>query len=370
MGVGCILSPLTYAATAVGKATLGDLFDTLTSWVSGSVDWLLHAVGAVVGSTSDAATVVRGASPEFTSLIPLAAPLMLVGLLVSVLAGLRHGDTGALVRTVAVALPVAVASIALTRPLAELVLRAVDQMSATAAAQVSQRAGELGAHLSTLAGTVPGFGLFLMAGLVVVGAIALWCELVVRAVALAVLVAFAPVVMALSVFPSLRRAGWRLAETFCAVAASKFAVVVVLALGLDLMTGRGAAAVVAGAVTLLLATVAPVLLLRVVPILESSALHQLDGVRQRLSRSAQAAATSPVARAAGGLLPEPPLPEPPEDPEDLGIPMAESDGDLPLPPRGGTPPPPPIIVPPPRRGHVVIKRDRMGPVVGWQWDDE
>lgn len=370
MGVGCLLSPVACAATSVGRATLGDLFGAMTQWVTDSVSWFLTGTGHVLGASSDATSVVHAAGSEFALLTPFAAPLALVGLLVSVVVSLRYGDGAHALRAAFVAVPLAAAGLALAQPVAALVLRVVDQMSATAASQVDLRATHLADTLTSLPSSTPGFGLFVMALLVVVGAVALWCELVVRAVALATLVALAPVVIALSVLPPARRAGLRLLETFLAVAASKFVVVVILALGLDLASGTGAAPIVAGAVALALATLAPLALVRVVPLLEGSALHQLEGMRQRASAGLRATTTSPGWRAASRLLPDPPEPQPDVEPEDLGIPMAEGGPILEVPVRRGPPPRPPVYPSAPRRGHEVITSDHLGPVVSWEWDDE
>ena len=44
----CLFSPVTCAATTLGKATIGDLFDALTGWIVASVQWLLE--GGWVGT--------------------------------------------------------------------------------------------------------------------------------------------------------------------------------------------------------------------------------------------------------------------------------------------------------------------------------
>lgn len=366
----CLFSPVTCAATTLGKATIGDLFDALTGWIVASVQWLLEGVGSVLTSVGDPASVVRGAGPEFSALLVVAPVLLLVGLVVSTLQALRHGDAASLWRTYLAVAPACVGAIALARPMATLVLEAVDQLSSAAAATVAAHEVTLATALTTMPSGTPGFGLFLLAALVIVGAVVLWCELVVRAVVLTLLLALVPVVVALGTFPALRRAGWRLLETFLGVAASKFVIVVVLSLGLDLLTGSSPTRVVTGAVTLLLATATPFVLLRVVPVVEQSALHHLEGIRQRLGRSAQSVAAGPVGDAVAAVLPEPPLPPPPARPADLGIPMWEGGPDVELPPMDAEPPPSAAVgAPRLRKGHVAYFLDEHGPVVGWHFDE-
>ncbi|MFI5035391.1 MAG: hypothetical protein ACHQFZ_04215 [Acidimicrobiales bacterium] len=365
----CVFSPITCAAKTVAKATLGDLFNALTGWILSSVQWLLDAAGHVLASAGDPETVVHAASGEYTTLIVLAAPLMLIGLLVTTLASLRHGDAAGLWRVYLGVAPACVLAIVVARPLATLILTAVDQLSSSAAVAVAARESNLAKDLLALPSTTPGFGLFLLAGAVVVGCALLWCELVLRTVVLAVLLVMVPVIAPLSTFPALRRIGWRFAETFLAVASSKFVIVLVLVLGLNELTGGSASQVVTGAVTLLLATATPFVVLRVVPFVEQSALHQLEGLRQRGSRAVQALPSSPVVAAARALAPEVEPPGPPERPEDLGLATFEGDGDLPLPPLEGDPPPPPVGQPRVRGGHVAYRTDEDGPIVGWHFDE-
>jgi hypothetical protein len=185
---------------------------------------------------------------------------------------------------------------------------------------------------------------------------------------LTLLLVLVPVIVPLSTFPALRRLGWRLAETFVAVASSKLLIVIALSLGLDELQGSSSTEAITGAVTLLLATGAPFVLLRIVPFVEQSALHNLEGMRGRLSRSVQGVTSSPLANAARSLLPEPPLPGPTPRTEDLGLDMWESSPEVEFPPDGPKLAPP-IGEPVVRGGHVAYHSDDMGPVVGWHFDE-
>ena len=179
---------------------------------------------------------------EFTALLVPAPVLMMVGLLVSTLQALRHGEASALWRVYFGVAPACVAGIALARPIALLILDAVNQLSSNAASTVAAHETVLGTALTGLTPTTPGFGVFLLACVVVVGTMLLWFELIVRTVVLTLLLVLVPVVVPLATFPSMRRLGWRLGETFVAVAVSKFAIVVTLVLGLneaDRLLGNG-----------------------------------------------------------------------------------------------------------------------------------
>lgn len=365
----CVFSPSS-CLTELGKSTFNDLFNALTSWIVASVSWMLDALGHVLTSASEPSTVIKGATSEFTTLLVSAPVLMMLGLLVSTLQALRHGEASALWRVYLGVAPACVAAIALARPLALLVLEAVNQLSSSAASTVAAHEARIATALTGLTPNAPGFAVFLLAGVVVVGTMLLWFELIVRTVVLTLLLVLVPVVVPLATFPSMRRLGWRLAETFVAVALSKFAIVITLVLGLDELTLSSATAIITGAVTLLLATATPYLVLRVVPFLEQSSLHQFEGLRSRATR-AVAGTTTLAGRASNALTPDAPVPSPPSRPTDLGLETWPGSGESPLPPLNpDTPaPPPPIGRPRLRGGRAAYRRDEVGPVVGWHFDE-
>jgi hypothetical protein len=249
------------------------------------------------------------------------------------------------------------------------VLNTVNDMSASAAADVATHEVTLAQAVTSLTPSTPGFGVFILVAIVVVGTMLLWCELVVRTVVLTLLLVLVPIVVPLSVLPSMRRIAWRLAETFLAVAMSKFVIVVTLVLGLNELTGSSVTEVITGAVTLLLATCTPFLVLKVVPVLEQSALHHFEGLKGRAARAVANAPSSPVGQAVASLRPDAELPGPPERSEDLGLETWPGVPETPMPAYDGEPAPPPIGTPRARGGHVVYRHDDVGPIVGWHFDE-
>ncbi len=351
------------------NGVVGGVFGALTNWVLASVRWFLNALGHVLASAAEPSTILRSATPEFTKLAALAPGLMVIGLLVATLQAVRHGDGASLFRVYLGVAPASVLAIFVARPLASLVLSAVNDMTFNASNAIALHATSLDGAMLVLTPTAPGFGLFLLAIVLILGAFLLWCELIVRAVVLTLLLVLAPVIISLSTFPAGRRLGWRLGETFLAVAASKFLIVVTLTLGLEEMQGSSATQIVTGAVTLLLATLSPFLLLKIIPFVEQSSLHHLEGVRTRFARSATSLATSPAATAARSLLPAAPIVGPEDRPADLGLGMWEGVPETPLEPFTGEQLAPPIGKPTVRGGHVAYYSDDMGPVVGWHFDE-
>jgi hypothetical protein len=365
----CVVHPLSCVTKVVTTHVVGGIFGALTSWVLASVEWFLNALGQVLTTAAEPSTIIRSATPEFTTLATLAPGLMLIGLLVATLQAIRHGDGASLWRVYLGVAPASVLAIFVARPLASLVLGGVNQLTFSASNTVALHAATLNGAILALSPTTPGFGLFILAIALVIGTFLLWCELIVRAVVLTLLLVLAPVIISLSTFPAGRRLGWRLAETFLAIAASKFLIVVTLTLGLDEIQGSSATEIVTGAVTLLIATLSPFLLLKIIPFVEQSSLHHLEGVRTHFTRAAANVSNSPVASAARALMPDAPIVGPEGRPADLGLGMWEGVPETPLEPFTGEQLAPPIGKPTLRGGHVAYYSDEGGPVVGWHFDE-
>jgi len=127
--------------------------------------------------------------------------------------------------------------------------------------------------------------------------------------------------------------------------------------------------VITGAVTLVMATCTPFLLLRVIPFVEQSALHSLEGVRARATRGVSNVQSSPIAQAARSLTPTLRSRVRRRVPTIWALRRGKGEGDRPMPPLDGESPSPPIGEPRTRGGHVAYHRDEMGPVVGWHFDE-
>ena len=128
--------------------------------------------------------------------------------------------------------------------------------------------GTLGQHVApitsaftNLEGSTPGFGLFLLATGIVVGTFLLWCELIVRR---RVDLAVRPrsgnrPALYVSLGSATGLAPRRNVPRCCV---SKFLIVITLSLGFDELPGSSATQIITGAVTLVVATFSPFILLR------------------------------------------------------------------------------------------------------------
>jgi hypothetical protein len=295
-----LLSPVCQGLGGIGKSIFGAganaALDALSSWVASGASWLLGQVGAAL----DASTRVSLGAPWFLvhyrSMEGILALLALPMLLASTIQALLQQRASILARAFLVQLPLAMLLAGAGVELATMALSVTDQLC-----QVASQAspGALGSLTGSLAASLtassvatgpgmPSFVTMLCAALVAVAAIALWVELVLRAAAIYVVVLFLPLALACSIWPALSTWCRRLVETLAALIISKLVVIVVLeaAVGaLGTAQDRGFATVITGIALLVLASLAPFSLLKLLPLFEASAAIHLEGLRQRGSSS-------------------------------------------------------------------------------------
>lgn len=368
-GLLCFLTPVSCTATTLGKATVGTLFDALTSWILSSVQWFLASAGTVLSSASEPTTVLHAAGPEFHTLSALSPLLLLVGLLITTLMALRRGESESLWKTYFLVAPACVLGIACAQPVSQLLLTAVNQLCSASSASVVANTATLSKDLLHVAGSTPGFGEFLLAAGVICGTFLLWCELIVRTVVLTLLLVLVPLIVPLGTLQSGRRLVARLAETFVGIAVSKLVIVVTLTLGLSEMVGNSPTEVIVGIVTLALATATPFVLLRLIPFLEYSALHSVEGLRRRFTSAAVSKGMTVASGVNTMMTPPYEPPSPPERPEDLGLSMWPASEPMEITAFNGNPLKPPIGEPTLRGGHVHYGKNEGGPYVGWHFDE-
>jgi hypothetical protein len=157
---------------------------------------------------------------------------------------------------------------------------------------------------------VPTFVTLLGALLVVFGAFVLWVELLVRAAAIYVAVLFLPLGLASLVWPAVAHWCRRLVDTLAALILSKFVIVAVLSLAASALasgTQQGFASVLGGGALLLLATFTPFTLLRLLPAIEAGAVHQLEGAHTRVRQSLGSVPRSAASFAMSQLSAQPAL---------------------------------------------------------------
>jgi hypothetical protein len=363
----CLASPVNCVTSESLTGVGGSIISAVASWVTGDAHTWLTATGALMAQTTAPHVVTSYVQQEYVRVASVSPFIALLALLASVVHGMCRNDGASLVRHTATFLPLGIMITLVAPTLAKLVLRLADGLAAAVSGDV---ASQLSVASDQLATTAPTASMFAITALCLLAALALWVELILRNIVLALLLCTMPLVVAALVWSPARRVAGRVVEAFVAVALSKVAVVLALSLGLSGLASSEGASVVVGGATLALAAFAPYLVLRIVPFASHAAVHSFEGLRQRTVGTAATAGSHPVVQAVSQALPAkmPPLPA---TPDDLGLPMWQGVFEQPLPPiNDGPRPPAPIIPPPVRTGRPVVLRDEMGPVMGWEWDDE
>ena len=313
-GLGAVCNVAGGVAGSVGSAVgsavgfgVGSVLDAVSSWVTGGAVWLLAQIGGVLSTTTAIDLGAPWFRSHYTTMAGLAGIVVVPLLLLGVLQSLYRQSAAMLLRSVLVHVPLAVLLTAVAVSLVQVGLAVTDALCAA----VSQGAGlDTGHFLGTVTdalgpaqaaqpGGAPTFVLFLGGIAVVIGAVLVWLELLLRSAAVYVAVLFLPLALAGLAWPAISHWARRLVDTLAALVLSKLVIVSVLSLAAGALAGGtgptpagasgpggGFASVLGGAALLLLAAFAPWSLFRLLPFLEAGAVGHLEGLTQRARHQA------------------------------------------------------------------------------------
>ncbi|MGC8463331.1 MAG: hypothetical protein ACP5P9_06650 [Acidimicrobiales bacterium] len=324
---GAASSVGTAAGSLVGGAVgfgATQVLDGLAGWVASGAEWLLSRVAGLLLATTRVDLGAGWFTSHLAVMAGLAATVVLPLLVLGVIQALHAQSALLLVRTALVNVPAALVLTGVAVKLVTVGLVVTDAMSTAVAggtgAGTAQVLGRIVDDLDTAAlggqAGVPEFLVLVVSVVIVLATFTVWVELLLRAAALYVAVLFLPLALATLAWPAVSHWCRRLAETIAALVLAKFVVVAVLSLGAGAVAaGSGATpqgpssltAVVGGAALLLLASLSPWALLRLLPFAEAGAVAHLDGVAHRGVRAVTGAPRTLVhaalgASAIGGAL--------------------------------------------------------------------
>jgi hypothetical protein len=285
------------AATNVVQTAGDSALRSFTAAVASAGKFFLERIGALVTTTTSPNVV----SPNwFTSqyrvMLALAVVIALPILLVSVAQSIVRADGMQAIRSAFVYLPIAAILSAVGPAMAQILIDVSDWMSAAlsnnASADAQKFMTDAGSALAALgAGTLnpaaPVFGVLLGALIVVLGALSIWLELLLRAAAIYISVLFLPLALAAMIWP----AGWRwcrrLIEFLIAIIFAKVFIVAIVNLAAAGLARGGLGdkfeGVLAGGALLLMAAFTPIALLKLIPLAEAAVVtagHQRAALRQ------------------------------------------------------------------------------------------
>jgi hypothetical protein len=261
------------------------IFSELTKWL---VDGATALFDAVIAFLQHSTTPNFGAAwfhDRYQATLEIAAATALLLLVFCALGAIVAGDSSRLVRAVLVQLPLATLGTVLALVLAQEAVNIVDAVSQQLLPHPGSAVLGIGQHI---AGT--GAADAIIAGLLALAALTLWLELLVREAAIYATVILLPFFLAGLVWPTTAKFAVRAVETLAALIISKLVIVAVLALGLNALDVSGAGdlqGLMAGASLCLFASLAPWVLLRLVPFVESAAVTHLEGTARRPVQATQ-----------------------------------------------------------------------------------
>jgi hypothetical protein len=258
------------ASTALGLAAIG-------TWVIGGAGAVLHQAAAALGATTTPQLESTWFSATYWRMAAIAALLTLPFLFAATVQAALRSDVALLARAAFGYLPLAMLSIAIAAPVTTLLLSISDELCGV----ISSAASDAGPHLLVrielavgglaLAAKEP-FLAFLIGFLIIGATFALWIELLLREAAVYVVVLLLPLAFAAITWPARRIWAVRALELLIALIVSKFAIMAVLSLGgaaIGASIGHGSlTGFMAGTVLIMLATLSPWALLRLVPLSE------------------------------------------------------------------------------------------------------
>ncbi len=363
---------------------MSGIFGGILEAVTRAAVFVLSMVGHLLTSTTAVDLTASWFTNHYRAMVLLSGTFAVIALVATAFEASIRSEPMLLFRAMFLHLPVAGLVVAVGIRVTTLALTGVDQLSASFDALSGHGSTELVktmVQLSVLSvatgGGIPGLLSALLGLITILASVALWCELLLRSAAIAIVVLFLPLTMAAQVWPQMGRAAKRLVELLIALVLSKFVIVAVLSLAASAISGQsGVAGMLIGITMLLLASFSPFLVLRIVPLAEAVLSTGLEGQRQRATRSATTlgraamagASAIPVGVGAGAI-------------EHLvqqsttgGLPpnIASSEGPVNI---GGvvgiTPPPPrppartraPLGIPASALGDHVLTHDAFGPVL-------
>lgn len=273
---GFLSDPIGSVAGGVGNATVR----VVTEWVIEGAVWFLGQVAAVVTESTKVEPTADWFARNYAVMAGIAAVIAVPLLLTSLIGAVIHGDPGRFGRALSMTFAAGLGTFAAVT-VTGLLLAITDNLSAHIAgglnADLKRALQGVGTSLTAAGGAaetaqpgagagVPLFAGFLAAIVIVIAAIGVWLELLLRQVAIYAALLFYPLALAGLIWPATSRWARRLTEILVSLILAKLVIVALLSLGAaGLASGsEGFSGVIAGAALLVLALCSPWVLLRIV----------------------------------------------------------------------------------------------------------
>ena len=239
---------------AIGSATgwsFAQLASGVAAWVLSGVAWFANGVVNFLktsGRPQVEAAWFAGPGSPFATVRNLAGMLLVGFVFLGLIQGLLRGDPGAMVRRVASDLPLAVIGMVATVAVVARLLDLTDALSTLVLDQSDGQALRFLDSFGVAGAGAAGFAVVVVGLLAIAAGLLLWIELMVRSALVYLLVAVSPLAFAATVWPAARGVLRRTVHLLLAVILSKFVIAVALAVGVAALGGHSAGGPSAGGV--------------------------------------------------------------------------------------------------------------------------
>lgn len=303
------------AATAGFEMIIGGL----TAWIVDAVVWVVGGVFNFFIDSTDPnvqADWFVAADGPYGTTATIGATLLVGFVLAGITQGVLAGDVAGMIRQVGMQLPLSVLGMVGLVSVVQALIQLTDDLSSGVLARFGSNIADFTAVITSLSllggGPATAFVVFLLGLVTVIAGLVLIAELVIRAALVYIVVALAPLVFAVQLWPAMRGIGRKLLELVVALILSKLVIAVALSVAAAAMVGTGSGGEVTSlpppevmaedpggsvtqAVGILLAAVAafgvaafsPLLIAKLMPLTEAALVAQ--GVRGGPMRAGQQA---------------------------------------------------------------------------------
>ena len=284
-------------ATSIAGPLASSLMTEVGAGVQQAATWLVQQVFNLIEQSTTPDVTGSWFVPEVQLMEQVSGVVILPVLMIATIGPVLRQDGRRLARVWGIGLPVAIFAGLAASQLARLAIQATDYLSEAAVGPSPHALADAFVHAATspAVAAAPIFVQILLAGVTVVGAMAIWLELTLRSAGVYLATFFMPLVLVAYVWPSTAELARRGIQVLASLVLSKFVIVAALGLGFVAVTSGSAQAAVSGAAILLMAAFAPFALLRLAPVAEASVIAHLEGMSRRPVRSAARTATATAA---------------------------------------------------------------------------
>lgn len=244
--IGWVIDKVTGFVGGVATAGFEVIIGGLVAWVVDAVVWVVGGVFNFFLDATDpnvqADWFITGTGPYATT-VNIGATLLLLFLLAGIVQGTLSGDTGGMLRRMALELPVSVLGMIGLVTVTQILIRLTDALSGQIIGNFQDDISDFTTVVVSLSslggGTATALVVFILGLVTVLAGLILVAVLVVRSALIYIVVALAPIVFATRLWPATKGASRKLLDLLVALILSKLVIAVALSVAAAAAVGTG-----------------------------------------------------------------------------------------------------------------------------------